>query len=219
MNCRRRCKREIFKFAQYLYRLVTGTLNTELNKLRLKDTTTSPLTAAWSVGVTAKIKPRCISPPSTPHTHVIIGHSLRLRLSRMAMQNIELHLHHSADSSTFRPITYLANSINGEQNLKYVFPQQVATEEREPVTGIVSGLVSLWQVVGVVVGVVVGLEVGGRSTGNLKGSTLETLTYEVPSPSLLSRPLIVNNMLGVTRRDTCCGFPAPTRRLALMRGT
>ncbi|KAJ4948448.1 hypothetical protein JOQ06_019982, partial [Pogonophryne albipinna] len=28
MSCRKRCKREIFKFAQYLYRLVTGTLNT-----------------------------------------------------------------------------------------------------------------------------------------------------------------------------------------------
>ncbi|CAB1449508.1 unnamed protein product [Pleuronectes platessa] len=28
MSCRRRCKREIFKFAQYLYRFVTGTLNT-----------------------------------------------------------------------------------------------------------------------------------------------------------------------------------------------
>lgn len=90
-------------------------LSSELDKLRLKDTTTSPLTAAWSVGVTAKIKPRCISPPSTPHTHVIIRDSLRLSSSRMAMQNIELHLHHSADSSTFRPITYLANSINGGQ--------------------------------------------------------------------------------------------------------
>lgn len=28
MSCRKRCKREIFKFAQYLFRLVTGTLNT-----------------------------------------------------------------------------------------------------------------------------------------------------------------------------------------------
>lgn len=27
MSCRKRCKREIFKFAQYLFRLVTGTLN------------------------------------------------------------------------------------------------------------------------------------------------------------------------------------------------
>ncbi|KAK1890309.1 hypothetical protein KUDE01_014980 [Dissostichus eleginoides] len=32
MSCRKRCKREIFKFAQYLYRLVTGTLNTEVNQ-------------------------------------------------------------------------------------------------------------------------------------------------------------------------------------------
>lgn len=28
MSCRKRCKREIFKFAQYLFRLITGTLNT-----------------------------------------------------------------------------------------------------------------------------------------------------------------------------------------------
>lgn len=28
MSCRKRCKREIFKFAQYLFRLVTGTLST-----------------------------------------------------------------------------------------------------------------------------------------------------------------------------------------------
>lgn len=28
MSCRKRCKREIFKLAQYLFRLVTGTLNT-----------------------------------------------------------------------------------------------------------------------------------------------------------------------------------------------
>ena len=28
MSCRRRCKREIFKFAQYLFRFITGTLNT-----------------------------------------------------------------------------------------------------------------------------------------------------------------------------------------------
>ncbi|CAL8376474.1 unnamed protein product [Gadus morhua 'NCC'] len=27
MSCRKRCKREIFKFAQYMFRLVTGTLN------------------------------------------------------------------------------------------------------------------------------------------------------------------------------------------------
>uniref|UniRef100_A0A3B4X943 Kv channel-interacting protein 4 n=1 Tax=Seriola lalandi dorsalis TaxID=1841481 RepID=A0A3B4X943_SERLL len=29
MSCRKRCKREIFKFAQYLFRLITGTLNTD----------------------------------------------------------------------------------------------------------------------------------------------------------------------------------------------
>ncbi|KAF0029389.1 hypothetical protein F2P81_018494 [Scophthalmus maximus] len=31
MSCRKRCKREIFKFAQYLFRLITGTLNTVEN--------------------------------------------------------------------------------------------------------------------------------------------------------------------------------------------
>ncbi|XP_077355243.1 Kv channel-interacting protein 4 isoform X2 [Festucalex cinctus] len=29
MSCRKRCKREVFKFAQYLFRLVTGSLNTD----------------------------------------------------------------------------------------------------------------------------------------------------------------------------------------------
>ncbi|XP_061619139.1 Kv channel-interacting protein 4 [Phyllopteryx taeniolatus] len=29
MSCRKRCKREVFKFAQYLFRLITGSLNTD----------------------------------------------------------------------------------------------------------------------------------------------------------------------------------------------